>query len=168
MKKIKKLILTITAVFVALCAAVCVSCTSARTKARTETELLPEPTNLDYGLSRTENLDFIFNTATLGKTTIVIKRSEWNRLCDDYRYFYKNENCVHAERYVYEKDGRAWTLENVGFRLRGNTSRICPQGVDNGREQGQKSYTWNPDYFHYAEKPNNDYRQSHFKVFYDI
>ena len=125
---------------------------------------LPEPSNLDYGLSRTENLDFIFNTASLGKTTIVIKRSEWNRLCDDYRYFYKNENCVHAETYVYEKDGRAWTLENVGFRLRGNTSRICPQGIDNGREQGQKSYTWNPDYFHYAERPNDDYRQSHFKV----
>ena len=73
-------------------------------------------------------------------------------------------HCVHAELYVYEKDGRAWTLENVGFRLRGNTSRICPQGIDNGREQGQKSYTWNPDYFHYAEKPNDDYRQSHFKV----
>ena len=133
-------------------------------KAGGQIEPLPEPSNLDYGLSRTENLDFIFNTQTLGKTTIVIKRSEWNRLCDDYRYFYKNENCVHAELYVYEKDGRAWTLENVGFRLRGNTSRICPQGIDNGREQGQKSYSWNPDYFHYAEKTNDDYRQSHFKV----
>lgn len=139
-----------------------ISCSSS--KVGSQVEPLPEPSNLDYGLSRTENLDFIFNTASLGKTTIVIKRSEWNRLCDDYRYFYKNENCVHAECYVYEKDGRAWTLENVGFRLRGNTSRICPQGIDNGREQGQKSYTWNPDYFRNAEKPNDNYRQSHFKV----
>ena len=147
-------------VSVLACATFFVSCRSVKT----EVEPLPAPSNLDYGLTRTENLDFIFNTDTIGKTTIVIKRSEWNKLCDDYRYFYKNENCVHAECYVYEKDGRAWTLENVGFRLRGNTSRICPQGIDNGREQGQKSYTWNPDYFHYAEKPNDDYRQSHFKV----
>ena len=118
----------------------------------------PNPTQ------RVQNLDFIFNNQTLGKTTIVIKRSEWNKLCDNYRYFYKNENCVHAVSYTYEKDGKSWTMNDVGFRLRGNTSRFCPQGIDNGREQGQPNVQWSMDYYNYAERPNNDYRQSHFKV----
>ncbi len=114
--------------------------------------------------TRAANLDFIFNNKTLGTTTITIKRSEWNKLCDDYRYFYKNENCVHALNYKYEKDGETWSIPNVGFRLRGNTSRFCPQGVDNGRQQDQLNQNWSQEYYDYAEKPNNDYRQTHFKV----
>lgn len=114
--------------------------------------------------TRAASLDFIFNNSTLGTTTITIKRSEWNMLCDNYRYFYKNENCVHALNYKYEKDGKTWSIPNVGFRLRGNTSRFCPQGIDNGREQGQMNQDWSKEYYEYAEKPNDDYRQAHFKV----
>lgn len=125
---------------------------------------LPEESNKDYGLERADSLDWIFNNETLGKTTITIKRSEWQELCDDYRYFYKNENCVHAETYEYEKDGHSWTLNNIGFRLRGNTSRYCPQGIDNGNQQGQMNADWNPTYYSYANNPNDDYRQTHFKV----
>lgn len=115
--------------------------------------------------NRSVALDFIFNNQTLGTTTITIKRSEWNELCDNYRYFYKNENSVHAESYVYEKDGMSWTMKDVGFRLRGNTSRFCPQGYDNGREQNQPNVSWSESYYNYAENKNNtDYRQTHFKV----
>ena len=71
-----------------------------------------------------KNLDFIFNNQTLGTTTITIKRSEWDKLCDNYRYFYKNENYVFAERYEYEKDGQKWSIPNVGFRQRGVHSFI--------------------------------------------
>ena len=87
----KKLTFFFVVIFIA---ALCLSCNSTNNSTKPAVsvpEQLPEPSNLDYGLSRTENLDFIFNTGSLGKTTIVIKRSEWNRLCDDYRYFYKNE-----------------------------------------------------------------------------
>ena len=114
--------------------------------------------------SRAASLDFIFNNQTLGFTTIVIRRSEWNKLCNDYRYFYKNENCVHAEDYIYEKDGMKWDLKDVGFRLRGNTSRYCPQGLDNGREQNQMNKDWNSDYYDTEGQPNNRYRQTHFKI----
>ena len=116
------------------------------------------------GSSRKESLDFIFNNKTLGHTTIVIRRSEWNKLCNDYRYFYKNENCVHAESYIYEKDGKQWELKDVGFRLRGNTSRYCPQGLDNGREQNQMNKDWNGDYYDTEGIPNSRYRQTHFKI----
>ncbi len=114
--------------------------------------------------SRSESLDFIFNNQSLGETTIVIKRSEWNKLCDDYRYFYKNENCVCADSYTYEKDGQKWVFKNVAFRLRGNTSRYCPQGLDNGREQGQMNKDWNGTYYDTEGVANNHYRQSHCKV----
>ncbi len=114
--------------------------------------------------SRSESLDFIFNNQTLGETTIVIKRSEWNKLCDDYRYLYKNENFVCADSYTYEKGGQKWVIKNVGFRLRGNTSRYCPQGLDNGREQGQMNADWNADYYNTEGVENNRYRQVHFKV----
>ena len=114
--------------------------------------------------SRAASLDFIFNNQTLGFTTIVIRRSEWNKLCNDYRYFYKNENCVHAEDYIYEKDGMKWDLKDVGFRLRGNTSRYCPQGLDNGREQNQLNKDWNSDYYDTEGQSNKRYRQTHFKI----
>ena len=48
--------------------------------------------------------------------------------------------------------------------MRGNTSRYVPQGTDNGRKQGQINASWAAGYYDYAEKPNSDYRQSHFKV----
>ena len=124
-----------------------------------ETIKNPEPFS-----TRAANLDFIFNNQTLGTTTITIKRSEWNKLCENYRFFYKNENYVHAEKYEYTKDGTTWEIPNVAFRQRGNTSRFCPQGVDNGREQGQMNADWSEDYYTYAEQPNDDYRQVHFKV----
>ena len=114
--------------------------------------------------NRRENLDFIFNNQTLGTTTITMKRSEWNQLCENYRYFYRNENFVHVELYEYKKDGQSWTIKNVGLRQRGNSSRFCPQGIDNGRGQGQRNAEWSWDYYNYAENPNDDYRQAHFKV----
>ena len=114
--------------------------------------------------TRAASLDYIFSTESLGETTIVIKRSEWNKLCNDYRYFYKNENCVHVEDYIYKKDGMEWDIKDVGFRLRGNTSRYCPQGLDNGREQNQMNKDWNGTYYDTEGKPNSRYRQTHFKV----
>ena len=117
--------------------------------------------------SSPENLDFIFNNKTLGTTTITIKRSEWNKLCDNYRYFYKNENYVHVENYTYQKDGTLWSIGNVGLRQRGNSSRFCPQGIDNGRKQGQRNAEWSWDYYNYAEHKNNDYRQAHFKIAFE-
>ena len=129
-----------------------------------EIYIVPDYGNEKICESNSEALDFIFNNQTLGTTTIVINRSEWKKLCDNYRYFYKNENCVKAEAFIYEKDDHAWTLKNVGFRLRGNTSRYCPQGIDNGRKQGQYNKKWSVAYYDYAEEPNDDYRQSSFKV----
>lgn len=141
----------------------------------------PDPVYPPYQPPKTEQADvnptidekasksqeFIFNTESVGFTTITIRRSEWNKLLTYFDYFYKNENSVIAESYEYTKDGQSWKLNTVGFRLRGNTSRFRPQGVDTPTDETghrQPNADWNPQYYDYAGKKNSDYRQSHFKV----
>lgn len=127
--------------------------------------------------SRSANLDFIFSTASVGKVTITMKRSEWNQMLKNYDYFYKNENCVKFTEFEYEKDGVKWDLKKGGgIRLRGNTSRYRPQGKDypkdnsgfinwKGTIQYKPNSEWDQSYYSYAaECSDNDYRQSHFKV----
>jgi len=112
--------------------------------------------------------DFIFNVNSVGKTTITIRRSEWNKMLAYYDYFYKNENSVLAESYTYEKSGQKWELNTVGLRLRGNTSRYRPQGKDKKTDEcgnEKYNYSWDQGYYDYAKDcDDNDYRQSHFKV----
>ena len=93
-----------------------------------------------------------------------LKSVQWIMQWEVKAYEFKNENYVHAEKYEYTKDGTTWEIPNVAFRQRGNTSRFCPQGIDNGRLQGQQNADWSADYYTYAEQQNDDYRQVHFKV----
>ncbi len=127
-----------------------------------------EDVNPTVSESRSESLDFIFSTESLGKTTITIDRLEWNQLLRNFDYFYKNENLVLAANYTYEKDGMVWSLNEVGLRLRGNTSRFRPQGKDYPNDQSgnhKMNDDWSKDYYFYAAScSDNDYRQSHFKV----
>lgn len=88
--------------------------------------------------SRTENLDLIFGTDSAAEITLTIKRSEWNTLLDNYDTNPKNEDCIHAD-FKMTKGGYTWQAEDIGMRLRGNTSRIRPQQGD-------------------------DYYQAHFKI----
>lgn len=128
-----------------------------------------DETNPSLSILRSANLDFIFNTDSVGKITITMKRSEWNQMLKNYDYFYKNENCVKFTRFEYEKDGKKWDLtKGGGIRLRGNTSRYRPQGKDSPDDKTghmQMNADWMQGYYSYAKDcPDDDYRQSHFKV----
>lgn len=61
-----------------------------------------------------------------------------------------------------------WDLKDCGMRLRGNTSRFRPQGKDHptdGTGHEMPNADWSPDYYSYAANcPDDDYRQSHFKI----
>lgn len=115
-----------------------------------------------------ESLDYIFSTDSVGITKISIRRSEWNKMLSYFDYFYKNENNVIAESYEYSKDGKTWNLNQVGIRLRGNTSRFRPQGKDYPKDQQgnvKKNADWSGPYYEYAANcSDDDYRQSHFKI----
>lgn len=76
--------------------------------------------------SRVKGLDVIFGTSKLGETKLTVKRSEWNTLLSNYDLNSKNEDCVHAD-YSFKKGDYSWDIKDVGFRIRGNTSRCRPQ-----------------------------------------
>ena len=80
--------------------------------------------------TRTENLDFIFGTDSVAEITLTIDRSEWNTLLENYDTNPKNEDCIHAD-FKMTKGEYTWQAEDIGMRLRGNTSRIRPQQGDN-------------------------------------
>lgn len=113
--------------------------------------------------SDTEALDYIFDNKVLGKTTITIPRSEWETMLENYDAYYRNEVPVHAD-YMFEKGGKRWVLSNTGFRLRGNTTRVRPQGPDYSHSQGNHRWSnWQALQGAGEEK----YRQSSFKVSFD-
>ena len=80
--------------------------------------------------TRTENLDFIFGTDSVAEITLTIDRSEWTTLLENYDTNPKNEDCIHAD-FKMTKGEYTWQAEDIGMRLRGNTSRIRPQQGDN-------------------------------------
>lgn len=83
--------------------------------------------------TRSDNLDFIFGTDSVAEITLTIDRSEWNTLLEYYDTNNHNENCIHAD-FKMTKGEYTWQAEDIGMRLRGNTSRIRPQQGDNYRQ----------------------------------
>lgn len=80
--------------------------------------------------TRSDNLDFIFGTDSVAEITLTIDRSEWNTLLEYYDTNNHNENCIHAD-FKMTKGEYTWQAEDIGMRLRGNTSRIKPQQGNN-------------------------------------
>lgn len=80
--------------------------------------------------TRTQNLDLIFGTDAVAEITLTIDRSEWNTLLKNYDTNDKNEDCIHAD-FKMTKGDYTWQADDIGMRLRGNTSRIRPQQGDN-------------------------------------
>lgn len=76
--------------------------------------------------SRKESLDFIYSTKSVADINITITQEQWNKLLSDYDQNKKNEECVHAD-FKMKKAGVEWKIDDIGFRLRGNTSRVRPQ-----------------------------------------
>ena len=80
--------------------------------------------------TRTQNLDLIFGTDAVAEITLTIDRSEWDTLLKNYDTNDKNEDCIHAD-FKMTKGAYTWQADDIGMRLRGNTSRIRPQQGDN-------------------------------------
>lgn len=72
-------------------------------------------------------VDYIFDQAALPTITIEVTTQEWNTLLDNYDLNRDNEECIHAD-FHFSKYGRVHTIPDIGLRLRGNTSRVRPEG----------------------------------------
>ena len=77
--------------------------------------------------SRTQALDSIFNPDELGEMVLVIDRSEWNKHLEYCDIDIEHEESVIAKGFYFAKDSKQWFFKDVGFRIRGNTSRRKPQ-----------------------------------------
>ena len=77
--------------------------------------------------SRTKALDSIFNPDELGEMVLVIDRSEWNKHLEYCDIDIEHEESVIAKGFYFAKDNKEWFFKDIGFRIRGNTSRIRPQ-----------------------------------------
>ena len=88
--------------------------------------LFDQEMNPEYS-SRTEALDTIFNPDELGELVLVFDRSEWNKHLDYCDYSLEHEDSVVAKGFYFKKDNKEWFFKDIGFRIRGNTSRLRPQ-----------------------------------------
>lgn len=88
--------------------------------------LFDEEMNPEYS-SRTEALDTIFNPDVLGQMVLVFDRSEWNKHLEYCDVDIEHEESVKARGFYFTKDSKEWFFKDIGFRIRGNTSRRSPQ-----------------------------------------
>lgn len=101
--------------------------------------------NPKAGKTRTESLDTIFDSATLGETTLEFSVEEWNTLLGYFDRNPRNETEV-SGTYSFEKGGRVWRFARTGVRLRGNTSRRRPEGAE-GEPHKPASPAWHQAHF---------------------
>jgi hypothetical protein len=91
-----------------------------------ELHMFEQEMNPEYD-SRTKALDAIFDPDELGKIILVFDRSEWNKHLDYCDLELHHEENVVAKGFYFAKDNKEWFFKDIGFRIRGNTSRIRPQ-----------------------------------------
>lgn len=91
-----------------------------------ELYMFEQEMNPEYD-SRTKALDAIFDPDELGKIILVFDRSEWNKHLDYCDLELHHEENVVAKGFYFAKDNKEWFFKDIGFRIRGNTSRIRPQ-----------------------------------------
>lgn len=72
-------------------------------------------------------VDYIFDMEALPTITLEISEAEWNQFLLNFDANPNNEECVHCDFY-FDKYGEVHHLSDIGLRLRGNTSRVRPEG----------------------------------------
>lgn len=90
---------------------------------------------------------YVFDIESVPKITININTENWNKILLNFDEDPRNEKDVPCD-FVFEKNGVVETINEAGFRIRGNLSRRRPEG-----KKGEE---------HNAEQP--DYRLVHFRV----
>ena len=104
--------------------------------------LISSPRGEGTDLPEYGTVDYIFDENALPTITLEISTDEWNKLLTNFDINPHNEDCVVADFY-FNKYGRIHKLEDIGLRLRGNTSRVRPEG-----SKGELHNPVSPDWHH--------------------
>ncbi|NPV01397.1 MAG: hypothetical protein HPY53_08450 [Brevinematales bacterium] len=70
---------------------------------------------------------YVFDLSSVPSITIEISSNNWNTLLTNFDKNDKNETMIIAD-FKFQKGTDIYTYQNIGFRLRGNTSRERPEG----------------------------------------
>lgn len=84
----------------------------------------------DSTSSLSKDLNYIYDISALPEVHLKVTVDEWNKLLQYYDLNPHNEECVVASM-SFSKNGEVDVINNVGLRLRGNTSRRRPEGKKN-------------------------------------
>lgn len=79
--------------------------------------------------------DMVFDSEDVPILSLTVSLSEWNRLLEAYDADHDTREYVHCD-VVFDKKGEKYSVPDAGLRLRGQTSRRRPEGVE-----GQKHCT---------------------------
>ncbi|HET7733773.1 MAG TPA: CotH kinase family protein, partial [Paludibacter sp.] len=72
-------------------------------------------------------IDYIFDINSIPEITLEISTAEWNNLLSYFDQNPDNEEYTHTN-FTFTKEGKYLSLNDVGLRIRGNTSRRRPEG----------------------------------------
>lgn len=97
---------------------------------------------VDSEVTEYGTVDYIFDEDALPTITLEITTDEWNELLFNYDADPNNEDCIEAD-FTFNKNGAKHKIESIGLRLRGNTSRVRPEG-----SYGESHNSTNPDWHH--------------------
>lgn len=96
----------------------------------------------DTPLNAPKNVSYVFDADVVPDVHLTVTEEEWNKLLEYYDQNPHNEECVSAS-FTFTKNGETDNLSMVGLRLRGNTSRRRPEGVE-----GELHQSDNPQWHH--------------------
>ena len=103
-------------------------------------ELLQQPYQTPYSLSASQK--YIYDIEAVPEISLEISKEEWNNILSYYDQNPHNEEYI-VGKFSFNKTGAAESLDSIGVRLRGNTSRRRPEGFT-----GQPHNSTNPDWKH--------------------
>lgn len=129
-----RLILFIVAVWMAF------SCSQAMPQADPEPKPAPEPVDEDkYGVA------YVFDLTALPQVHVSVPLDQWNKLLDMYDRNNRTKQYVHGSA-SFTKNGETAEIDDIGIRLRGNTSRRRPEG-NAGEHHTAGKTDWNHCHF---------------------
>ena len=86
-----------------------------------------------------ERADFIFDDTQLPRLIISVSEEEWNRLLEMYDKDHHNHSYVKCSKVLLERGDGTMRADNVGLRLRGQTSRRRPEGSEGEKHKSGKT-----------------------------
>jgi spore coat protein H len=84
----------------------------------------------------------LFDLNKVPSITLTFTVAEWNKLLTNYDLNPQNDKKV-VSNFTFSTSGKAVQLNNIGLKLKGNTSRRRPEG-----DTGQLHNAFNPDWHH--------------------